>query len=125
LNDRISSVRPVEKTRACSDNHYAPPPVPVYDNYPRRNEKLHEGKVTSVRAVYGATQERCWTEQQQQGSTSSANIPGAVIGGVLGGVIGHQVGSGRGNDVADRGRRSRRRSDRRQRRPRQLLRLHA
>jgi uncharacterized protein YcfJ len=57
--------------------------------------------VTSVRAIYGTPEQRCWTEQQQQqGSTSGANIPGAVIGGVLGGVLGHQVGSGRGNDIA-------------------------
>ena len=100
LNDRISSVRPVDKHVRVSDNRYAPPPLPVYDNYPRHNEKLHEAKVTSVRAVHGAPEERCWTEQQQEASHSSANIPGAIVGGVLGGVIGHQVGSGRGNDLA-------------------------
>jgi len=101
LNDRISSVRPLGKDVRVSDNHYAPPPLPVYDNYPRRDERLHEARVTSVRAVYGnAPEQRCWTEQQQASHSSSANIPGAVIGGVLGGVIGHQVGSGRGNDIA-------------------------
>ena len=100
LNDRISSVRLLDKNARVSDNHYAPPPLPVYDNYPRRNERLQQANVTSVREVYGSPEERCWTEQQQEGNRGSANIPGALIGGVLGGVIGHQVGSGRGNDVA-------------------------
>ena len=99
LNDRISSVRLVEKNARIADNHYAPPPVPVYDNYPRRNERLHDANVTSVRAVYGTPEQRCWVEQQQS-TSSSMNVPGAVIGGILGGVLGHQVGSGRGNDVA-------------------------
>jgi len=102
LNDRISSVRPVEKNARVSDNHYAPPPLPVYDNYPRRNERLQEANVTSVRAIYGTPEERCWTEQQE-GSRGNANVPGAIIGGILGGVIGHQVGSGRGNDLATAG----------------------
>jgi len=100
LNDRISSVRPVGKDARVADNHYAPPPIPVYDNYPRRNERLHEARVTSVRAVYGAYEQRCWTEQQPATPQGGANIPGALIGGILGGVIGHQVGSGRGNDIA-------------------------
>jgi uncharacterized protein YcfJ len=101
LNDRISSVRPVDKNARVADQNYAPPPQPVYDNYPRHNERLHQEKVTSVRAIYGGQPEqRCWVEQQQEPAHSSANIPGAVIGGVLGGVIGHQVGSGRGNDLA-------------------------
>jgi|SRR5688572_4884156 len=103
LNDRISSVRLVDKNKRVNDNHYAPPPVQVYDNYPRRNERLHEAKVTSVRAVYGAPEQRCWVEQQQQASQGGANIPGAIMGGILGGVLGHQVGSGRGNDIATAG----------------------
>ncbi len=99
VNDRISSVRPVDEKAHIADNRYAPSPVRVYDNYPRRDERLHEAKVTSVRAIYGATEQRCWVEQPQA-SQGGANIPGAVVGGILGGVIGHQVGSGRGNDVA-------------------------
>jgi uncharacterized protein YcfJ len=102
LNDRISSVRPIEKNARVADNHYAPPPLPVYDNYPRRNERLDEAKVTSVRAVYGTPDQRCWAEQQEA-SRGGANIPGAIVGGLLGGVIGHQVGSGRGNTLATAG----------------------
>jgi uncharacterized protein YcfJ len=99
LNDRISSVRRVDGKAHVADNHYAPAPVQVYDNYPRRNEKLHEAQVTSVRAVYGQPEQRCWVEQQQA-AQAGVNVPGAVVGAVLGGVIGHQVGSGRGNDLA-------------------------
>jgi len=99
LNDRISSARRIDEKARVADNHYAPAPVHVYDNQRRRDERLHEAKVTSVRAVYGATEQRCWVEQPQA-SQGGANIPGAVVGGILGGVIGHQVGSGRGNDIA-------------------------
>jgi len=99
LNDRISSVRRVHEKAHVADNHYAPAPLPVYDNHPRRDERLHEARVTSVRAVYGAPEQRCWVEQQQA-PQGGPNVPGAIVGGVLGGVLGHQVGSGRGNDVA-------------------------
>jgi uncharacterized protein YcfJ len=99
LNDRISSVRRVDRNAHVADNRYAPPPLPVYDNYPRRDERLHEANVTSVRAIYGPPEQRCWVEQQET-SHGGANVPGAIVGGILGGVIGHQVGSGRGNDVA-------------------------
>jgi uncharacterized protein YcfJ len=104
MNDRVSSVRPVSSNARYEDNRYAPAPVPVYDNRTRKNEKLYEANVTSVRAVVGPAEERCWVEHEQvsQGS-SSANIPGAVVGALIGGVLGHQVGSGRGNDVATAG----------------------
>jgi len=98
LNDRLSSVRKVASNTRIDDNRYAPQPVPVYDNRRRNNERLYEANVTSVRAVVGPTEQRCWVEQEQ--TSNDRNIPGAVIGGILGGVLGHQVGSGRGNDVA-------------------------
>ena len=78
---------------------YAPP---VSDFRRRQNEPLYEAKVTYVRAVVGAPQQRCWVAQEQvdyRGSTG-VNIPGAIIGGVIGGVIGHQIGGGRGQDIA-------------------------
>jgi outer membrane lipoprotein SlyB len=101
LNDRLSSVRKVGSNDRVEDHRYSPPQpyqqMPVYDNRRRNNERLYEANVTSVRAVVGPTEQRCWIEQQQ---SSQMNIPGAIIGGVLGGVIGHQVGGGRGQDVA-------------------------
>lgn len=74
----------------------------TYDYRRRPNEPLYEATVTSVRAVVGAPQERCWVEREQVGYSPStgANIPGAIVGGVVGGILGHQIGSGRGQDLA-------------------------
>ena len=67
----------------------------------RPNEPLYEAPVTSVRAVVGPPQQRCWVERQvvDTGATG-VNVPGAVVGGVVGGVLGHQIGGGRGRDFA-------------------------
>ena len=74
--------------------------IPVYDNRRRANERLYEADVTSVRAVVGPPERRCWTERETVQSGGDRNVPGAIIGALIGGVLGHQVGSGRGNDVA-------------------------
>ncbi len=104
LNDRVSSVRSVSQSTRVRDDRYAPPPPqPVYDNRRRNNERLYEADVTSVRAVMGADQQRCWVEREQVASGGGPNIGGAVVGAILGGVIGHQIGSGRGNDAATAG----------------------
>jgi uncharacterized protein YcfJ len=76
------------------------PPV-VYDYRRRQGETLYEAPITSVRAVMGPPQQRCWVERQVIDTGSGGiNVPGAVVGGVVGGIIGHQIGSGRGQDVA-------------------------
>jgi uncharacterized protein YcfJ len=102
MNDRISSVRTVSRDARVDDNRYAPAPVPVYDNRRRNNERLYQANVTSVRAVVGPPEQRCWIEHEQVGQdrTSNLNVPGAVIGAVIGGVLGHQVGGGTGRDIA-------------------------
>jgi uncharacterized protein YcfJ len=75
-------------------------PVP-YDYRRRENEPLYEAPVTSVRAVVGPPQQRCWVERQVVSTgTPGINVPGAVVGGVVGGILGHQIGSGRGKDLA-------------------------
>ena len=57
--------------------------------------------MTSVRAVVGPLQQRCWVERQVVDTGSPGiNVPGAVVGGVVGGILGHQIGSGRGQDLA-------------------------
>jgi uncharacterized protein YcfJ len=67
----------------------------------RQGEPLYEAPVTSVRAVVGPPEQRCWVERQVVDAGSPGiNVPGAVVGGVIGGILGHQVGSGRGRDVA-------------------------
>lgn len=104
MNDRVSSVRPVNSNMRIDDNRYAPAPVPVYDNRRRKDERLYEANVTSVRAVVGPPEQRCWVEQQQvPQERSSANVPGAIVGALIGGVLGHQVGGGRGQDIATAG----------------------
>ena len=73
----------------------------VYDYRRRDNEPLYEAPVTSVRAVVGPPQLRCWVERQVVDTRSPGiNVPGAVVGGVVGGILGHQIGGGRGQDLA-------------------------
>jgi uncharacterized protein YcfJ len=105
MNDRISSARIVSANARVDDSRYSPPPpAPVFDNHRRPNERLYEAKVTSVRAVVGPPERRCWVEHEQVAQDrGNANVPGAVIGALIGGVLGHQVGSGRGKDVATAG----------------------
>jgi uncharacterized protein YcfJ len=104
LNDRISSVRTVSRNARIDDNRYAPEPVPVYDNRRRGGERLFEADVTSVRAVVGPAQQRCWIEREQvsQGQNSSG-VPGAIAGALIGGILGHQIGGGTGKDIATAG----------------------
>lgn len=104
LNDRVSSVRDVSRDARINDERYAPPAAPIYDSRRRNNERVYEADVTSVRAVMGTPEQRCWVEQEQVApERGSANVPGALIGAVIGGVLGHQVGDGRGRDIATAG----------------------
>ena len=99
LNDRVSSVRMISANARIDESRYAQAPQPVYDNRRRRNERRYEANVTSVRAIAGTPEQRCWMEKEAvQGSNIS--IPGALVGAVLGGILGHQVGSGSGNTIA-------------------------
>lgn len=105
LNNRISSVRPVDNNRhAYRAEEPAPTPVPAYEWRRRPNERLVEVPVTSVRAVMGSAEQRCWIEHQPVGQTQigghDVNVPGAVVGGVIGGILGHQIGGGVGNTLA-------------------------
>ncbi len=82
----------------------APAPVADRDYRRRDNERLYEANVTSVRAVVGAPEQRCWVEHEQvPQERGGPNVPGAVAGALIGGILGHQVGNGRGNDVATAG----------------------
>lgn len=99
MQDNITSVRP---QRGNSPQWQAPPPqgAPNYGYYRRPNEQVFEAPVTSVRAVSGTGEQRCWYEQQAVPGSGNPNVGAAIIGGIIGGVLGHQVGSGRGNDAA-------------------------
>ena len=105
MNDRISSVRPLG--RSAHYEYEAPPPLatPTYEYRQRPNERLYQANVTSVRAVVGPPEQRCWVERQQvvEDRPGGANVPGAIVGAVIGGILGHQIGGGRGQDVATAG----------------------
>ena len=104
LNDRISSVRVVAGKGRVDDARYAPAPLVTYDARRRGNERMYEADVTSVRAVVGTPEQRCWVERGQMSQErGDANIGGAIAGAVIGGILGHQVGGGRGKDVATAG----------------------
>lgn len=101
LNDRVSSARTVSRDARIDDNRYAPAPVAEHDYRRRDNERLYQADVTSVHAVLGPPEQRCWVEQEQvPQEKSKANVPGAIAGALIGGILGHQVGNGRGNDLA-------------------------
>jgi len=104
LNDRVSSARIVNRNARVDDNRYAPAPLVQEDFRRRGRERIYEAEVTSVRAVLGAPEQRCWVEREEFArERGNANIPAAIAGAVIGGILGHQVGGGRGQDVATAG----------------------
>lgn len=60
-------------------------------------------RVSSVRAVVGPPDRRCWVEREQVEDRGGPNVGGAVVGAIIGGIIGHQIGGGRGKDIATAG----------------------
>jgi uncharacterized protein YcfJ len=113
LSNEISSVRRMERISSYDSPRYGYDATPTYNTAPsynatpaydyqrRADERLFEAPVTSVRAVVGPPEQRCWVERQEVVSDNSGgNVGGALIGGVLGGILGHQIGSGRGNTAA-------------------------
>lgn len=98
MNDRISSVRPAQARVPM------PTTEPVYEYQRRPSERIREVPVTSVRAVVGAPEERCWVEREQvAGGQRHPNVGGAIAGALIGGILGHQVGGGVGKDIATAG----------------------
>lgn len=96
-----AQLQAVEAQRRAEDAQRLAAAPAAYDYRRRQGEPLYEAPVTSVRAVVGPPEQRCWVERQVVDAGSPGiNVPGAVVGGVIGGVLGHQIGSGRGRDVA-------------------------
>ncbi|MEJ6001214.1 beta/gamma crystallin-related protein [Paucibacter soli] len=101
LNDRISSVRIVDRDARIEEDRYAPAPLVQQDYRRRGGERLYDATVTSVRAVVGTPERRCWTEREQiPQERREANVPAALAGAVIGGILGHQIGGGTGRDIA-------------------------
>jgi uncharacterized protein YcfJ len=103
LDTSIYSVRPVTGNRTA---YPAPEPLaaPTYEYRQRPNERVYSVPVTSVHAVVGAPNQRCWIERQQvtqaAPNNNNSNVGGLLLGGLVGGVLGHQVGGGSGKDLA-------------------------
>jgi uncharacterized protein YcfJ len=101
VNNRLSSVRQVSNRSERADTSPEPLSDPGYDYRRRSNERVYEAPVTSVRAVLGSAEQRCWVEREQVDSRrGDRNVGGGIVGALIGGVIGHQIGSGRGQSVA-------------------------
>jgi uncharacterized protein YcfJ len=104
LNDRVSSVRAVDFNARIDDHRYAPDPAAAHNFHRRQNERLYEANVTSVHAVLGTPEQRCWVETEEIAQERrSVNVPGAIAGAIIGGILGHQVGDGRTQDIATAG----------------------
>lgn len=133
LNDRISSVRimsgsarrhdrsqsPVpdaeDNRHGSSDRHghddrhndrgsYTSGPVAPYDYRQRYHERTYDADVTSVRAVVGPPEQRCWVEREQVVQNQPhSNARGAIVGALIGGILGHQVAGGSDKDAATAG----------------------
>lgn len=104
MNNRISSAREINPNARIDDRRYAPVGLAAPDYRTRKEERLFEVDVTSVRAVLGTPEKRCWIEREQAPQDQNqVNAPAAVLGALLGGVLGHQVGGGSGKDIATAG----------------------
>ncbi len=105
LDNRVSSVRTVSSRGRHENEVAAPMATPNYAWRRRPEERVYEAEVTSVRAVVGPPEQRCWVEREQVGDSGRGdrNVGGAIVGAIIGGVLGHQVGGGRGKDVATAG----------------------
>jgi uncharacterized protein YcfJ len=101
LNNQLSSARRVSNSSGGNtryNDYYEPEPLPyaTYEYRRRPNERVYEARVTSVRAVMGAPEERCWVDREVVDRRGDPNVAGGIIGGVIGGILGHQIGNGKG-----------------------------
>ena len=97
LSNEVSSLRPVEGRYGYNDRDGNR----GYVAQGQASEPLYQAPVTSVRAVVGPPEQRCWVERDEwHGET---NVPGAVAGAVIGGLIGNQFGHGSGRAAATAG----------------------
>jgi hypothetical protein len=84
LDNRVSSVRSIKKNAQIDESRYAPAPVALYDGRRRNQERLYQAKVTSVRAVVGSPEQRCWIEREQVSQTQNNTGMSQAIAGILG-----------------------------------------
>ena len=102
MNDRISSVRERAQFTHYDNEAPAPLPAPTYEYRRRPHEQMFEAPITSVRAVMGPPEQRCWVEHQQavEPGLGEPNVGRGLAGALIGGILGHQIGGGSGKDLA-------------------------
>jgi uncharacterized protein YcfJ len=88
----IASVRSAGGRPPYPNEIRAPLTSPNYEFRQRPEERLYQAPVTSVHAVLGPPEQRCWVERQEVVEREEPNVKGAIIGGILGGILGHHVG---------------------------------
>jgi uncharacterized protein YcfJ len=103
VNNQISSARRAGGRDRAEWKSPEPMDRPAYQYRRRPSERVYEAEVTSVRAVMGRSEDRCWIEREEAERRGKPNIAGGVIGGVIGGILGHQIGGGTGQDIATAG----------------------
>ncbi len=92
MNKRISSVRPAANYGRQDVDAPAPMAEPNYEYRRRPQERVFDAAVTSVHAVVGPPNERCWVERERVDTPrANANVGGAIVGALIGGILGHQV----------------------------------
>ena len=102
---RVMSARSAHQ-RDHYDNEVTPPYAsPNYEYRQRPHERVYQARVTSVHAVVGPPEQRCWVERQhvEEEHHNGVNVGGAIAGAVIGGIIGHQVGGGNNRDAITAG----------------------
>jgi uncharacterized protein YcfJ len=100
MGRHVASARPLDDRRRYDNEIAAPAERPDYAYRRRPSERVYDVPVTSVRAVVGPPNQRCWVERQAVAQPGQPNVGGAIVGGLIGGILGHQVGGGSGRDAA-------------------------
>src|SRR5580765_4208395 len=89
--DDIASVRSAQGRPPYPNEIPAPLESPNYEYRQRPEERLYQAQVTSVHAVLGPPEQRCWVEREEV-VEPHGNVGGAIAGAIIGGILGHQVG---------------------------------
>jgi uncharacterized protein YcfJ len=103
VNNEVSSARRISgRDSSRYDGYYEPEPLPspTYEYRRRPNERVYEARVTSVRAVMGEPDRRCWVDREVVEGRSKPSAAGGIVGGIIGGILGHEIG---GKGVATAG----------------------
>ncbi len=79
INDRLSSVRHASGRGQHADRSPGPLASPDREYRRRPNERVYEARVTTVHAVVGRPEQRCWMERGQiEQDRGGPNVAGGV-----------------------------------------------